>query len=386
MWRIPLSDLNYGVEEEQAVVAVLRSGWLTMGAVTEQFESAMAEYLGVRHAIAVANCTCALEMSLEVLLQKCGAGAEASVLMPSLTFVATVNAAVQRGALPVFCDLPQPDAPLLNAEIIKAELDRRRCSGVVLVHYAGFDADSEAVASLCRERGLFLVEDAAHAIGAWNRGGRHLGTVGDIGCFSFFSNKNLATGEGGLLATDDDELAKHLRLLRSHGMTSLTHERHVTRSHGYDVVVTGHNFRPTEITSALGLEQLKKLDGANARRRHLTRKYISCLQGNAHIRVALEGSSDIEKSACHILPLLCSSSELRDRCRRVLTTAGIQTSHHYPPVHSFSCYRTLLRELELPSTEEFASRQITLPLHPKLSDSAIDEICGILLQETGRAA
>ncbi|MBX7246173.1 MAG: DegT/DnrJ/EryC1/StrS aminotransferase family protein [Candidatus Sumerlaeaceae bacterium] len=410
MWRIPLSDLNYDEQEQQAVAEVLQSCWLTMGPRTEQFEAAMAAYLGVKHAIAVANCTCALELAYEAAIEARG-GERRRIIVPDITFVATANAAIAAGGIPELLDVEGWDHPMLNRALTESVLDRLDGQTAVLaiVHYAGFDANSVEFRRLSNDHGIILIEDAAHATGGKTAAGRALGTTGDIGCFSFFSNKNLATGEGGLVVTNSDDFAARIRLARSHGMTTLTYDRHRDRRIGYDVVRAGHNYRCTEITAALGLVQLAKLDAANARRRELYRLYCDNLKGCDGVRVLYgQDSEAVGKSACHILPLLCRDKALRDKVREALTTAGIQSSHHYPALHSFTFYRDYLEKkigASLPEDPEqgsglpvravgsvapgwpnaanFAARQITLPLYPALTNSAVSEICDIVILAAG---
>jgi dTDP-4-amino-4,6-dideoxygalactose transaminase len=410
MWRIPLSDLNYGPDEEAAVLDVLRSRWLTMGPKTEEFEARMAEYLQVRHAIAVANCTCALELAYRYVLAERAPlinGRKPVIVVPDITFVASSNAAIVAGARATFCDIVDLTRPTARLSHVQALIDSaaEAAAAVCLVHYAGFDAGVSEFRQLCNVRKVALIEDAAHAIGSRSASGPNLGTVGDIGCFSFFSNKNLATGEGGLIVTNNDAAARAMRLARSHGMTSLTYERHQRKSHGYDVVSLGHNYRCTEITAALGLAQLNKLDAANRRRREIYRMYAKSFEGEAQLVVPFETMpAAIDTAACHIMPLVCAGPALRDRIREALTAAGIQTSHHYPPVHGFTYYHKAAGggiripdahelgegfppaycggrpEFPLSAAVHFSARQITLPLYPSLKNSEIEEIAGIVLK------
>jgi dTDP-4-amino-4,6-dideoxygalactose transaminase len=386
MWRIPLSDLNYDEHEERAVLEVLRSKWLTMGPKTAEFEALAAGYLGARHAIAVANCTCALELAYAAALRRHEGTGRTSVLVPDVTFVATANAAMAAGGQPVLCDIESPDIPLLSVGTAVRSGSPGEWAVIATVHYAGFDANAQALRQLAHDRGALLIEDAAHAIGGLGKDGAKLGTIGDVGCFSFFSNKNLATGEGGMVVTNDDEIADEVRLRRSHGMSSPTFDRHRVRAHGYDVTVHGNNHRCTEITAALGIEQLKKLDAGNGRRRGLYRLYVEMLQAWPEVAVAFSDRPDaIDRSSCHILPLLCESGELRDRIRETMDVAGVQTSHHYPPVHGFTFYRALadsgrLHHASCPNAESFAARQITLPLHPGLKEVEVEEICALVGQ------
>jgi dTDP-4-amino-4,6-dideoxygalactose transaminase len=394
-WRIPLSDLNYGPEEEAAVLQVLRSKWLTMGPRTEEFEHRAASYLGVKHAIAVTNCTCALELVYKFVIKHAPMdrppNSDAAFIMPSLTFVATANAALVQGGIPVLCDIENVSRPLLSPERVREAIESSGAKphGIVTVHFAGFDANSAQLAVLAAEHNIPLIEDAAHGIGGNAANRKPLGTTGFAGCFSFFSNKNLATGEGGLVATDDDALAGFVRASRCHGVTASTYDRHKTASHGYDVILPGHNFRCTEITAALGIEQLKKLDSGNARRRAIYGQYINRLRDKPHVFIPFaDETGSTGQSACHVFPLLCESTGLRDKVRQALTDNGIQTSHHYPPVHTFSYFAELPHTVKmtprpLTATEDFASRELTLPLYPDLSDNHIDEICAVIAKTVG---
>jgi dTDP-4-amino-4,6-dideoxygalactose transaminase len=241
----------------------------------------------------------------------------------------------------------------------------------MLVHYGGYACDMPSIMELARKYNLKVIEDAAHATGAWLED-RHLGTWGDIGCFSFFSNKNMTTGEGGMLVTNDDELYEKLRLLRSHGMTSLSWDRHKGHAWSYDVVELGYNYRIDEIRAALGVTQLKKLDRNNDRRRQLTQHYRDSLQDNLQIVVPFMRHPGI--SSAHIMPVLLPRDSNRIGFMEQMKAHGIQTSIHYPPIHQFSAYRRLNRStpIPLPITEDVAARQVTLPLYPAMTDQDVN--------------
>ncbi len=219
-WRVPLADVVVGDELVEAVLDVVRSGWWSMGPRVEEFEHAFADFTGAKHAIAVANGTAALHLAL--IAAGCGPGDE--VVVPSLNFVAAANTIVHTGAEPVFCDIAGPGDLNLDPRDLESAVTERT-KAVVVLHYGGHPCDMGAVLEIAGRHGLVVVEDAAHAPGAKYEG-RSCGTIGAAGCFSFFSNKNLPVGEGGMIVTDDDELAGRLRLLRSHGMTTLTWDRH----------------------------------------------------------------------------------------------------------------------------------------------------------------
>ena len=368
-WRIPLSDIAFGPEEEQAVLEVVRSRWLTMGAVTEQFEQEFAGALRVRHALAVNSATAALHLSCIVA----GLGPGDEVILPSLTFVATANAVRYIGATPVFADVEGEHSLNISPRSIEACLTPRT-RAILVMHYGGYPCDMPAILRLAREHGLVVIEDAAHAVGA-SLDGRMLGAWGAIGCFSFFSNKNMTTGEGGMLVTDDDGLAEKLRVLRSHGMTSLTWDRHKGHAWSYDVVDLGFNYRLDEMRSALGRVQLKKLERNNQIRRERTALYHRLLEEQCPT-VGVPFRAHPGVSACHLLPVLLPPGTRRETVMERLKSRGIQTSIHYPPIHQFSAYRHRM-EMEgqdLRCTEELAARQLTLPLYPGMSEADVRSV------------
>src|ERR1700744_6080035 len=243
-----------------------------MGPRTEEFERRLAEYVGTRHAIAVSSGTAGLH--LMCLAARVGPGDE--VIVPSMTFVATANAVAYTGAIPVFADVVSISSPWLSADAVSAAItDRTRA--VMSMSYGGHPGQIAELAELCAQRGIILLEDAAHGLGS-RLGDRHVGTFGAAGAFSFFSNKNLAVGEGGAIVTDDDDLDRRLRLLRSHGMTTLTWDRHRGHASGYDVVALGFNYRIDEPRAALAGTRLEPLDAENHERARLDATYRERLQ------------------------------------------------------------------------------------------------------------
>lgn len=363
-WRIPLADIDLGPEEEAAVLDVLRRRWLTMGGVTAAFEADFAALTGARHALAVTNCTAALHLAGLAL----GWGPGDEVIVPSLTFVATANAVRYTGATPVFADITGEDDLSLSPDDVAARLTPRT-RGIIVVHYAGYAADMEPLLALAGRHGLDVVEDVAHAPGGM-LDGRALGTWGRIGCFSFFSNKNMTTGEGGMLTTGDDELAERLRLLRSHGMTTLTWDRHRGHAFSYDVVAPGYNYRIDEIRAAIGRVQLARLMTNNERRAQLDAAYRALLP-TAAPEVSLPYGAPRGKSAHHLRPVLLPAGADRARFMAEMKARGIQTSIHYPPVHHFSYYRQAAGTA-LPITEAVAAREVTLPLYPAMSPGDVE--------------
>jgi len=357
-WQVPLADVRLADAEIEPVVDTLRSGWLTMGPRTEELELAFADYTGSRHAIAVSNGTAALHL----ICLAAGLGPGDEVIVPSLTFVATANAVSYTGATPVFCDVASTLEPWLSVESAEAAIGERT-KAIMAMAYGGHPGQAAELLSLSREHGLTLLEDAAHAPGA-KVGRRHVGTLGLAGAFSFFSNKNVPVGEGGMVVTDDDEAAEQIRLLRSHGMTSATWERHGGRASSYDVIAEGFNYRIDEPRAALALARLARLDVDNAARHELVAGYRRDLVGHPALTPTSPASGEAH-SADHLFTGVLAEGIDRDRVRNALAERGIQTSVHYPPVHRFSMYEG---DWELPVTESYAERSITLPLFPHMSD------------------
>ncbi len=365
-WKYPLSDIDLGKDEEREVLKVLRSRWLSTGPVTGRFEKAFAESLGGGEAIAVSNGTAALHLALASLGLKEGD----EVVLPSFTFVATANAVLYNRAKPVFADIKGIDDLNISPHEIEKRMTRKT-KAIIVMHYGGYPCEMASILRIARSHGIPVVEDAAHAPGSEYRGKR-CGTIGTLGCFSFFSNKNLVTGEGGLVFTRDNALAEKVRKMRSHGMKTLSWDKHRGRLSSYDIDTLGYNYRTTEIQSALGLIQLRKLDRNNRRRRRLVEVYREELQQVPGIFIPFlrrEGNYSY-----HLFPILVGGKEdvppldRRDRLMQQLKDAGIQTSVHYPPVHLFSLYRKKFgyRIGMLPKTEELSGRVVTLPLHPRM--------------------
>jgi dTDP-4-amino-4,6-dideoxygalactose transaminase len=376
-WRVTLGDVSIGDAEHAAVRDVLDSGWLSMGPVTEQFEDAFASTVGAQAAVAVTNGTAALHLAAAAL----GLGPGDEVICPTLTFVATAAAMRQTGAEVVFADSTSED----DFAIDPAEIERLvgpRTRAVVVLHYGGYPADMDAIMAAAKRHGLLVIEDAAHALGA-DIGGAHCGTIGDAGCFSFFPNKNMTTGEGGMVVFRDAEAAAQARRLRSHAMTTLTWDRHRGHAASYDVVGLGFNYRIDEIRAALGLAQLERLPEFNARRAELANRYRELLDAS-DMRMPQLGRRG--RSAHHLAPVLVPTPGARDALRQALHAQRIQTSVHYPPIHTFSYYAS--GDLSLPRAEGITERLITLPLHPGLEDSDVDLVVDALrraAEETGQA-
>jgi dTDP-4-amino-4,6-dideoxygalactose transaminase len=360
-WQYPLSDIDLGREEEREVLKVLRSRWLSTGPVTERFEKAYSRYLNGGFAVAVSNGTAALHLALACMDLKQGD----EVILPSLTFVATANAVLYVGGRPTFADIVSTDDLNISPEEIERKISKRT-KAIVVMHYGGYPCDMESILAIGKKHRLHVVEDAAHAPGSEYHGEK-CGTLGTLSCFSFFSNKNLVTGEGGMVFTRSQAFAERVRTMRSHGMKALSWDKYRGHLSSYDIGDLGYNYRTTEIQSALGLIQLKKLDRNNQKRRKLVKAYRRELQGTEGISIPFPGYGT--GPSYHLFPVLISPSIPRDKVMEGLRGHGIQTSIHYPPIHLFSLYRKEFgyKKGMLPKTEEVSRREVTLPLHPGMN-------------------
>lgn len=372
-WKITLCEPDIGQEEINAVTKVLKSKWLTMGEVTQKFEKAFAEKIGVMHAFAVTNCTVALHIANVVL----GIKSDDEVICPALTFVATANAIRYTGANVVFADSISEEDLTIDPKDIEAKITKRT-KAIIIVHYAGFPCNMDKILEIAKKYNLKIIEDCAHAPLAWwqfkNGTKKYVGSIGDIGCFSFFSNKNMITGEGGMITTNDDKLAEKIKLLRSHGMTTLTYDRHKGHANDYDVVMLGYNYRLDEIRSAIGIEQLKKLKKNNQKRKKIYKWYVDALKDNDNIIIPFTDRV-LKQATPHIMPLIIKDNY--QETKQKLKDAGIQTSKHYDLIPTF----TLYKGSKFRSKIKYIKNILTLPMYPGIKKEDIRLIRKIINEE-----
>ena len=401
-WQIPLSDLDYGAEETAAAQRVLQGKWLSMGPETRAFEEEFAAMVGVGHACAVSNGTAALHLALLAL----GVGPGDEVIQPAVNFVAAANMTRAVGAVPVFEEIVGLEEPTLDPAGIERAITPRT-KAVIVMHYGGYFCRMAAIREICNRHHLALIEDACHAVGARlpvtpaseSRPGESwgAGAWGDVGCFSFFSNKNLVTGEGGMVTTRRDDVNEKIRHLRSHGMSTLTWDRHRGHAASYDVLVHGYNYRIDDLHAALGREQLKKLDRNNRRRRLCTAMYWKRLDGleargwilpfKHRMRLEdgrCETAGQCLESVCHLLPVVAPDAGVRWRCAGELKSAGIQTSLHYPFIPGFTGFAYLESRQKLNTSAAFCQRVLTLPLFPTMTESQVQTVCETLVAAATR--
>jgi dTDP-4-amino-4,6-dideoxygalactose transaminase len=362
-WEIPLTDVVIEQEDLDAVAECLRSGWLTMGPRTKQFEDAVAEYTGSPHAVAVSSGTAALHLACAALDLQPGD----EVIVPAFTFLATANAPRYRGATPVLCDVVSPHAPSIDPQDVVRRITAKT-KAVIAVHMCGYRADMEALRAICTEHGLALIEDSAQGFG--------IPPTGDLTCLSFFSKKQLAVGEGGMVLTPNGDLAAKVRLLRSHAMTSGTWDRHRGHEDSYDVVDIGFNFRLDEPRAALGLSRLRRVADEIERRRAAVRAYRE--------RLAEYAMWDDTETATHFaFTVLFESQETRIAVREALAQQRIQTTR-YPALHHLTEFAQF--GANLPNAEQAALRHLALPLSAYTTLEQVDRVSQAVLEAVERAS
>jgi dTDP-4-amino-4,6-dideoxygalactose transaminase len=376
-WRIPLSDLDYGSDETSAVQRVIDSKWLSMGPEVHAFEEEFAAMQEAKHALAVSSATAGLHLALLAL----GVGPGDEVIQPALNFVAAANMTVAVGATPVFVDICGLDEPTLDPSEVERAISPQT-KAVVVMHYGGSLCRMRELTELCRAHKIAIIEDACHAVGvAYHDARNHrpngvmAGSIGDISAFSFFSNKNIASGEGGMVVTNRADLAERVRLFRSHGMTTLTWDRHKGHAASYDVANPGYNYRLDELHAALGRAQLAKLARNNQRRRDLLAIYSQAVQSLTGWTMPFANA--VESSSGHLMVIVTPDPEIKQTAVDALRRSGVQSSMHYPCIADFSGFEGR-SDANLELTREFTSRAITLPLFPSLNPNLINDIVEIL--------
>jgi dTDP-4-amino-4,6-dideoxygalactose transaminase len=362
-YKIPLFDLNFDEKEEMAVLEVMRSKWISTGPKTAEFEDKFKAMLRVKYSLALSNCTVALHLAMKLT----GIEAGDEVICPSLTFVATVNAIRYVDAVPVFADVKSYEDLTIDPGDIKRKITTKT-KAIIVMHYGGFACDMDTIRMIAKKHNLKVIEDACHGPLSEYKGGK-LGTIGDVGCFSFFSNKNISTGEGGMLVTNNQAYFERAKLLRSHGMTSMSYERSKGHSTTYDVVDLGYNYRMDDIHSAIGLVQLEKIKADLDKRAEIRKIYIKELNHIDGIIIPFKDYSEF--SSNYIFPIVLKNStyEKRDKIRNKLAEAGVQTSVHYPAVHRFSIYSDYY--VDLPKSDYLAENLITLPMYSSLAENGV---------------
>ena len=357
-------------DDVAAVVEVLGSDWLTTGPKVAEFERAFAEFVGAREAVAVSNGTAALHAAMYAV----GIGPGDEVIVPPMTFASSANCVVFQGGTPVFADV-DPDTLLLDPARAEAKITPRT-KAIIAVDYTGQACDYDALRAIANRHGLVLVADACHALGGSYKG-RAVGSLADLSIFSFHPVKHITTGEGGMITTDDPELARRMRVFRNHGITSDHRQREQQGSWFYEMMDLGYNYRLTDLQCALGTSQLRKLPGWVARRQEIARRYDTAFAKIPAVE-PLDVREDVSH-AYHLYVIRLDLTQLRATRAEVfaaLRAEGIGVNVHYIPVHLHPFYRERFGtgpEL-CPVAEAAYERLITLPLFPAMSDQDVEDV------------
>jgi dTDP-4-amino-4,6-dideoxygalactose transaminase len=379
---LPFARPSIGEAEIAEVVDTLRSGWLTTGPKVKRFEQDFAAYVGAEHAIAVNSCTAALHLTLAAL----GVGADDDVIVPTLTFCSTANVVVHLGARPVLVDVGADfciDPNAVEAAVKRARAEGRHVKGIVPVHFAGLACDQQALQAIADREGLFIVEDAAHAAGAAYRG-RRIGTFGTASAFSFYTIKNMTTGEGGMVTTNDARLAARIRSLSLHGMSSDAWRRYAgTGSWYYEVEEPGFKQNMSDIQAALGIHQLRRLDEFIAARRELARLYSEAFAACPALEVPIEYADRDHAWHLYVLRLRLDRMALdRQQFIEALRVLNVGTSVHFIPVHQHPYYRRTFGYApgDFPVADALYPRILSLPLYPALDMAAARYVADCVLE------
>jgi dTDP-4-amino-4,6-dideoxygalactose transaminase len=366
-----------GEEEIAEVVATLRSGWIGTGPRARQFEAMMAEYTSAKHAMAVSSCTAALHLSLLAL----GIDAGDEVITTPMTFAATANAILHAGARPVFADVNR-DTMLIDPEKIEAAITPRT-KAILPVHLTGRLCPMDEIATIAKKHGLFVIEDAAHCVeGSYH--GRKVGSISDLTCFSFYVTKNLTTGEGGMVTTDNPQWAEKLRVLALHGMDAHAYNRFGgTGYRHYQVIEAGFKYNMTDLQAALGIPQLKRVETSWERRNAIWSEYQGAFSSLPVHRPASDEPGT--RHARHLYTILARKAECgksRDELLEYFTRQKIGTGVHYTPVHLHPYYRKTFgyKEGDYPNAEWIGEATMSLPLSAKLQEEDVEDVIAVLQQ------
>ena len=369
---LPFAIPWIGEREKQLVMEALESGWITTGPKSQELARRVAELAGAKHAVAVNSATGALHLALEAL----GIGPGDEVITSTNTFVATVNVIEHVHARPVLVDV-EPDTLNLDPRAVEAALTSRT-KAIISVDYGGQPCDYDALHALAAPRGLRIVDDAAHALGA-SYGGRPIGSLADVTAFSFYANKNLTTGEGGAAVTDDPALAERIQLLSLHGMSRDAWKRYSdTGSWYYEVVAPGWKYNLSDVLAAIGLGQLERFAEFQQRRVELVARMQANLADVPEVRTPVARPGLVH--AWHLFPIALELERLTiDRGRFIteLRAENIGTSVHFIPIHRHPHFRDSLKlqPADFPVAENAYRRAITLPLFPRMTDRDADDVC-----------
>lgn len=368
--KIPFYRVVFEDDEIRAVENVLREGWIAQGPRVEEFERIFRNFVGAGHAIALNSCTAGLFLALKAL--KIGEGDE--IITSPLTFPATANVIEHCGGIPVFIDVDE-NTGCINPEEIEKKITEST-KAIIPVHLYGRPCEMKKILEIAKRYGLYIVEDAAHALGAEYEG-KKIGSIGNITCFSFYATKNITTGDGGMLTTDDGEIAEKIKILRLHGLSRDAWKRYISdETLYYEVLEPGYKFNMNDLSASLGIVQLKKYEKIYERRKNLWKKYREILSEIEELKFIPDDGPI--KHAYHIFPVLLLSKKIsRNELREKLLREGISTSIHFVSLHLHKYYREKYgyRKGDFPNAEFFSERVISLPFYPSMSEEEMKYVC-----------
>ena len=374
--KVPFFIPSLSASDKKAVFEALNEKLLTDGPKLIQFENAFSNYVHSKYAVGVSNATSALHLSLKTLR----IGKNDEVIVPDLTFVATINAVLLTGAKPVIVDVDKESKNISPDSILSSISDRTKV--IIPVHFAGLACDMTKIMKIAKSKKLYVIEDCAHAIGTKFKN-KHVGTFGDFGCFSFYPTKNITTIEGGMVISKNKTLIDHVKIIRNHGILRSLKERY---SKGYpwdyDIKEAGYNYRLDEIRSSLGISQLKRIQIINKKRQNAFKYYNKHFKNIDGLSVPTE--KNIVENACHlyILRIKKKFPISRNKLFEKLLSSGIRTTVHYKPLHKFSIYRKLgiIRD-KLTNSNELYDEILSIPMYPEISKKEQDLVITLIKNE-----
>jgi len=377
---IPYSKVQLAGNEERYVKEVLKSGWLTTSSKALKFEKDFASYVGAKYACAVNSCTAALHLAVEAIGIKEGD----KVLIPTMTFTASAEIVRYLGANPIFCDV-EYNTSLISPQILQEALNKHKeIKAVIFVHFGGqapsmYTNDGKGIVDICKNNNVFLIEDAAHAFPAKFEN-QYVGSFGDVTCFSFYANKTITTGEGGMLVTNNATIYERVKVMRLHGINRDVWNRFTTNDSKweYDVIAPGYKYNLSDINAAIGLAQLEKADYFREERQRCAQVYFNELNSLYAIELP-QCNVPFEHHAWHLFPIKIKPEARVDRNEFIdlMTENGIGTSVHYKPLHRMTYYKEVygLENDDFPSAERIWKGTVSLPIYPNLSENEIKYVC-----------
>ncbi len=360
-----------GEEEIKEVVDTLKSDWITTGPKTHKFEELFKEYIGCKHAIALNSCTAGLHLSLVAI----GIQEGDEVITSPFTFAATANVIVHQKAKPVFVDIEKNTYNIDPEKIEEAISDKTKA--IIPVHYAGHPCEMDKILKIAKAYNLTVIEDAAHALGATYKG-KKIGTIGNFTSFSFYATKNITTAEGGMITTDNDELAEKVRMLSLHGISKDAWKRYSSEgSWYYEILYPGYKYNMTDVQAAIGIHQIKKLEQMRKRREEIAKRYNEAF-GNMPKIIPPKVKKHV-RHAWHLYPVQINTDLLRiDRNKFIeaLKAENIGTSVHFIPIHIHPYYRDRFgfKREDFTNAEYVYDREVSLPIYPKMTDKDVEDV------------